>query len=323
MLVCWGLLLGGCDGAMSTLEPHGPAAREIAMVWWVMFIGGSLAGGATIVLLLYVVLTARQPRRTVPRMSLVVGGGVALPLVLLLPLTIYGVRLGTVQSASVAGEVRIEVIGHQFWWEVRYPDPDGGPPIVTANEIHMPVGVPVSFELRSADVIHSFWVPNLGGKLDMMPGRTNRTRLQADQPGWFRGQCAEFCGPQHARMRLLIRALPRADFDRWLSEQRGAARTPHADDELRIRGRAEFLSRDCAVCHRVRGTAANGNRGPDLTRVGGRQTLGAGTLDNSEQNLALWIRHNQRLKPDNRMPDFQDLGVDEVRAIAAYLESLR
>lgn len=316
-------LLAGCEGIMSALDPQGPAARDIATVWWVMFWGSVVLFGGTMALVLYALLRAPERRVGIGGgMRLVIAGGVILPIVVILPLLTYGVSLGTVQSSpQVPAALSVEVIGHRFWWEVRYQDPERPDQVVvSANEIHIPAGVPVDFTLRSNDVIHSFWIPNLGGKLDMIPGRANQVRLQADNPGLFRGQCAEYCGPQHARMAFFVRAHPPAEFEAWLAAERGPAREP--DDDLLIRGRDAFLERACVDCHAIRGTAAEGRVGPDLTRVGGRLTIGAGTLETSADNLAAWIADNQRLKPGNQMLPFGHLPAEEVEAIAAYLESL-
>jgi cytochrome c oxidase subunit II len=315
--------LSGCEGIMSALDPQGPAAREIALIWWVMFWASVVLVGGTMALLLYAIL--RRPERRVSigsGMPLIIAGGVALPLVLILPLLIYGVGLGALQStAQVPAALSIEVIGHRFWWEVRYEDPEEpGAVVVSANEIHIPAGVAVDFTLRSEDVIHGFWIPNLGGKLDMIPGRANRIRLQADRPGLFRGQCAEFCGPQHARMAFLVRAHPPEEFRAWLARERGPAREP--DSELLLRGREAFMDQGCMECHTIRGTGARGREGPDLTRVGGRMTLGAGTLENDAEQLAYWIADNQRIKPGNRMLPFDRLEPETLKALAAYLESL-
>ncbi len=317
-------LLGGCQGLMSALDPQGPAARDIALLWWVMLLVALILAGATLALLLYTLLSDPGRRLSIgDGMPLVIGGGVVLPIVVILPLLIYGVGLGALKSqALVPAALSVEVIGHRFWWEVRYQDPlQPGRVVVAANEIHIPAGVPVDFTVRSNDVIHSFWVPNLGGKIDLIPGRANRVRLQADEPGLFRGQCAEFCGEQHARMAFFVRAHSPEDFQRWLLSERGPAREP--DSELLRRGRDAFLARACVDCHTVRGTIADGRVGPDLTRVGGRMTIGAGTLANSPEALHDWIAGNQRIKPGNRMLPFDHLDAAELEAIAAYLDSLR
>ncbi|WP_181919558.1 cytochrome c oxidase subunit II [Alkalilimnicola ehrlichii] len=316
--------LSGCDGIMSILDVRGPMAEQIARLWWVLFWGSVVLGGGTIALVLYVVT---RPHERAPRigsgMGVMIGGGVVLPVVTLWALLIYGVSLGTRQ---VGGEeppaLTIEVVGHRFWWEVRYPDPvEPDEYVVSANEIHIPAGVPVDFFVSSADVIHSFWVPNLGGKIDMIPGRVNQIRLQANEPGVFRGQCAEYCGPQHARMAFFVRAHPPEAFEEWLAAERGEAEEPTSD--LAVQGREQFFQQACMECHTIRGTPARGRAGPDLTRLGARKTLGAGTLEMSEENIAEWIAHNQQLKPGNRMLPYEHLDEETLQALSAYLESLQ
>ena len=193
----------------------------------------------------------------------------------------------------------------------------GGPPVVSANEIRLPIGQRVDFELRSADVIHSFWIPPLGGKMDMIPGRTNRLSLQATEAGTFRGPCTEFCGTSHALMAFAAIAMPRGDFDRWLAER--ASPSPGAAGE----GAAPFLRQGCGACHRVDGTEAQGAIGPDLSHVGSRETIGAGILPNGEATLARFIADPDAVKPGALMPAYDMLPPDEIAAIAAYLRGLR
>ena len=207
--------------------------------------------------------------------------------------------------------MRIEVIGEQWWWRVRYLDGAGRPEFETANEIRIPGGQPVLLELKSADVIHSFWVPALAGKLDMIPGRTNRLRLLAARAGEYRGQCAEYCGGPHAFMAFFVIAEEEPAFEAWAANQRAPA---GQDSDL-------FL-RQCGACHTVRGTAAAGKLGPDLTHVGSRKTIGAALLPMNRGALAGWIASSQHLKPGNLMPSFQRLSGEELRGLASYLESL-
>ncbi len=192
---------------------------------------------------------------------------------------------------------------------------------MTANEIRIPVGVPVEFVLRSADVIHSFWVPSLAGKLDMIPGRVNRYTFSAERPGIYRGQCAEYCGAQHALMAFSVVAQERADFDTWYVAQARNAREPTT--ELAEEGRKLFHASGCGACHTVRGTSAQGQLGPDLTHVGGRLTIAAGILPNNPGTLAAWVASAQHLKPGNRMPSFATFSGPELRSLAAYLGSLQ
>jgi cytochrome c oxidase subunit 2 len=225
-------------------------------------------------------------------------------------------RLFAVEEEAVT----IRVTGQQWWWQLTYEDPDASRTFTTANEIHVPVGKPVKVKLNAADVIHSFWVPSLMGKQDLIPGRENDIRFVAERPGVYRGQCAEFCGLQHAHMGFLVVAEPQADFDRWRDEQIKAAEPP-GDSERRT-GLEAFLSKPCVMCHTVRGTPAGGRTGPDLTHVGGRRTLAAATLPMSRGNLAAWIVDPHGIKPGVNMPLIK-LDPDELNSIAAYLEGLR
>jgi cytochrome c oxidase subunit 2 len=216
--------------------------------------------------------------------------------------------------------VTIEVTARQWWWEATYEDGTPSQQFTTANEIHIPVGVPVAVRGTSADVIHSFWVPNLHGKVDLIPGRQNTRWIQADAPGTFRGQCAEFCGLQHARMALLVVAEPMDSFEAWRRAQRAPARPPA--DEQASHGRAVFESLTCPMCHSIRGTSAGGRVAPDLTHLKSRRTLAAGTLPNTRGHLAGWILDPQSVKPGNHMPA-SGLASDELQALLAYLDTLQ
>jgi cytochrome c oxidase subunit 2 len=307
-------------GHQSALNPHGPAAREIADLAWLLFAGGS-------VIFVFVIATVAMALYGPPRLRawlggtrVIVAGGIAFPIVVLTALLLRAfVPEGFAQAAQPA--VQVEVVAEQWWWRVHYVDAAGDQDFATANEIRIPVGATVEIALRSADVIHSFWVPSLAGKIDMFPGRVNTLRLSADRPGVFRGQCAEYCGGPHARMALLVIALPEESFEAWRAQQRTPAVAPATGE--RMRGQALFAARGCGVCHAIRGTAANGVRGPDLTHVGGRLSLGAGTLANGAGPLALWVAAGQQLKPGNLMPSYDFLPDDDRRALAAYLEGLQ
>jgi cytochrome c oxidase subunit 2 len=216
--------------------------------------------------------------------------------------------------------LQIEVTAHQWWWEFRYADPDPSRRFVTANELHVPVGRPVTLTLEASDVIHSFWVPRLAGKRDLIPGHTTTLRFQADRPGVYRGQCAEFCGHQHAHMALLVVAEPPARYAAWAERQRQPA--PPAANPTVQRGREIFEQRTCAMCHAISGTPAAATRGPDLTHVGGRRTLAAATIPNTRENLVRWIADPHHDKPGVNMPPHA-YRRDELEALAAYLGSLR
>ncbi|WFU12765.1 cytochrome c oxidase subunit II (plasmid) [Rhizobium sp. CB3090] len=224
--------------------------------------------------------------------------------------------LGRPESAPVTIKVRAQ----QWWWQFIYDEPDPAKAFQTANELHIPVGTDIRLELEAADVIHSFWVPSLTGKRDLIPGRRNVLILRADRPGIYRGQCAEFCGLQHSHMALFVIAEDNASFDRWAADQRSEARTP-SDGEA-VAGKAVFMAKPCAACHSIRGTEASGTTGPDLTHIASRQTIAAGLLDNTRGALAAWIADPQTLKPGNNMP-MVPLSSNELRQITAYMDSLR
>ena len=220
----------------------------------------------------------------------------------------------------LTGAINIELVGHQWWWEARYRDADPSRDFTTANELHIPVGRPVVVTLTSNDVIHSLWIPNLQGKKDMIPGRTATLRLRADRPGTYRGQCAEFCGMQHALMALLVTAEPDAQYEAWSARQRTPA--PQPSGALAQRGRDVFLGTSCVMCHTVSGTTANARFGPDLTHLASRQTLAAGMFPNNRGHLAGWIADPQALKPGVNMPA-NSLPPDDLQALLAYLETLK
>jgi cytochrome c oxidase subunit 2 len=254
-----------------------------------------------------------------PAWYVVVGAGIALPLVLLTTLFVISnlfVIRTTEAPAKGATRLTVQVIGHQWWWEVRYPQFRA----VTANEIHIPVRTPVRLEVRTADVIHSFWVPELNRKIDTMPGKTNVIELNADRAGRYRGQCAEFCGLQHANMSMYVFAEPPGSFRRWVTVQARPAAGPAGS--LATQGEHLFASGSCATCHAIRGTSATSDVGPDLTHVASRTTLGAVTIPNGRHELASWITDSQRFKPGNQMPNI-DLRGARLDAVVTYLQGLR
>lgn len=310
------LLLSGCG--VRVWSPAGPAAAAIAELWWVMF-GLSLVVFAGVIAAL--VFALRRPRgEEAPAdqlgRRLVAIGGVIVPGVIVVGLMVYNtyitVGLEEPPSAPVA---TIEVSSYQWWWDVRYPEQD----FSTANEIHIPVGQPVTIRLQSDDVIHSFWVPELHGKRDMMPEHVGSIWLQADEPGVYRGQCAEFCGLQHAKMQFLVIAHEPDAFEAWLEQQQ--APRPELEDEAALRGQELFLDYGCGNCHAVRETEATGTIGPDLTNLASRRELGAGTLPNTRDNLAAWVVDAQQFKPGNRMPRIP-VPDQDLQDVLAYLETL-
>jgi cytochrome c oxidase subunit 2 len=248
-------------------------------------------------------------------------GGVVLPIAVLSGFLIYGFAvLQTGGGRSSLSKDAVTIIGHRWWWQVVYRRADGHE-VVSANELRIPVGQRVSLSLESADVIHSFWAPRLAGKLDMIPGRTNVLTLQASAPGISRGQCAEYCGGAHALMSFYVIAMPPDDFNAWLRNEAATAQEPAGD--AKRTGRDLFQRTGCGACHTVRGTSAVGTIGPDLTHVGGRMSLGAGTLPNDADAFARWIENNQHIKPENLMPPFGQLSPPELRDLSLYLESLQ
>ena len=304
------------DGPQSALAPAGPEANAIAGTAWMLF------GGAALIFLLVMVLAAialwRSPRWLSSRSTVVVGGFV-FPLVVLTALLVHSLLSPTRLFASMTqAELVVEVVGEQWWWRVEYLDGSGALDFATANEIRVPVGARVEMRLRSADVLHSFWVPALAGKLDMIPGRTNRLVLVADREGAWRGQCAEYCGTAHTWMALDFIAQSPSEFERWRDGQRADAR-PSGDADAP--GRRLFES-NCAVCHVVRGTDAAGARGPDLTHLASRVSIGAGVLPNDAASIERWIVSNQHIKPGNLMPEFREFTQEQLRAVTAYLAGL-
>jgi cytochrome c oxidase subunit II len=322
-------LAGGLGSSHSTLSPESHQAKDIASLWWWM-LGGAVIGMAVVVGLLLLAWIRRGQRgfgsdtegqKPGERAStaVVLGFGVAVPLVVLCTLFVVSdvFLIRTTQAPSAARtKLTVDVIGHQWWWEVRYP----GTKAVTANEIHIPVRTPVLVRATTDDVIHSFWVPSLNRKIDTIPGQVNAVELDADRVGSYRGQCAEFCGLQHAHMALLVDVeTPRA-FRSWLAGQ--SKPTAPVTSALERQGEQLFESGPCSSCHTMRGTSASGYVGPDLTHLASRQTIGALTLPNTGTSLASWITASQHAKPGNQMPDFR-YDRDQLRALVAFLESRR
>ena len=320
------LLLVGCGGGgkQNVLHPESHPERRIATLWWVMLVGAAIGFG--VIALLLFLGWARRNRDRLPfgggeraATALVLVLGIGVPIVVLTMLFVWAdifvVRSTAAPQASKT-KMALEVVGHQWFWEVRYP----GTKAVTANEIHIPVRTPVNLIGTTADVIHSFWVPELNRKIDFVPGHPNRILLEADAPGAYRGQCAEFCGLQHAHMAMWVYADPPAAFRAWLANMAKPARAPTTAGERR--GRQVFLSNPCAGCHTIRGTNAQGKVGPDLTHLGTRTTLAALVLPNNRAALEQWLREPQHVKPGNLMPDVH-LSDADYRALTDYLESLR
>jgi cytochrome c oxidase subunit 2 len=250
-----------------------------------------------------------------------VAGAVAATALILFAILIASVWTGrTVASLHASSAVTINIVGHQWWWEIAYEDALPARRVQTANEIHIPTDRPVVLKVTSRDVIHSFWAPNLQGKRDLIPGYTTAIWLQADRPGVFRGQCAEFCGLQHAHMAFDVVAEPEAEFERWLERMRQPAREPLSEDAQR--GRDVFMATKCAGCHTVNGTSAHGQAAPDLTHVSSRPTIAAGTLPNTPEHMRTWVSDPQSSKPGNQMPP-NPLSPEDLSAVLVYLGTLR
>ncbi len=313
----------------SALDPHGPAAARLASLWWVMFGLGMAIWVLVIVLMVAALLRHRRGTpETAPEDADPDTGrnwpifGIGLALVILAIVFVYNVyTLAKVENPPNSPGIHIMVIARRWWWEVRYPDTG----IETANEIHIPVGVPVTIQIQAYDVIHSFWVPQLHGKMDAIPTRINNLTIQADQPGIYRGQCAEFCGLQHANMGFLVIAQTKADYDAWLHDQEQPASNPTGPTAQK--GQQVFLASGCPFCHMIRGlddtdivrTAVR--LGPDLTHLQSRTTIAAATLPDNTGNLAGWISNAQTIKPGSLMPNMS-LKPQDLQNLLAYLETL-
>jgi cytochrome c oxidase subunit 2 len=313
------LFVAACAGPQSVHDPAGPTAQSIHRLGVTMYVV------ATLVVLLVTALALlpllRRREREVNEKLFLWGGGVALPLLTLSAIVPYVMSVGhETRAATAPDRLSVDVTGWTYWWEMSYRRAGSPSAVSSANELRLPVGEPVEVLLRSNDVIHSFWIPNVAGKTDLIPGRVNRMVIRADRPGVYRGQCAEYCGQQHALMAFDVVVLPRAEFDAWLTRLGQPAREPPT---ARLRqGRFLFDSLGCGSCHALRGVA-QGRTGPDLTQVGARRSIGAGTLPGGVGNIAAWISSSQQLKPGNAMPSFDQLEGSQLRLLAAYLESLK
>jgi cytochrome c oxidase subunit II len=295
----------------------GSAAAVIEKLGLVLYVG---AGVIFVVVMALALYAAFSPGRPASTRRWVIGGGLVFPTVTLTILLTYSLWVGDALDARnhAGAPLRVEIIGKQWWWEVRYQAAGGV--IVSANELRMPVGTPVELVLSTADVIHSFWVPPLAGKVDMIPGRTTRLVVRTDAEGTFRGQCAEYCGGQHAWMALLVVAEPRERFDTWLAREARGVTMPN--DPFLKQGYDAFFKGGCDECHAIRGTRAIATAGPDLTHVGGRKSLAAGMLNNHIGTMAGWIAGPQDVKPGNLMPATEVYSGSELRAVSAWLASL-
>lgn len=340
LLLALVVALSGCttDNPQTTLTPRGPQAQYIydLFVTW-LFWPAVVVFFAVEGLLIYSVFRFRsRPGDPLPaqlhgntRLEVTWTLIPALILAVILAVTF---RTQAVLATPPTGEfITVRVTGHQWWWEFQYPDLG----VTTANEMHIPLDVPIQLELSSADVIHSYWVPHLAGKMDAIPGRINRMKLQASEAGVYSGQCSEFCGIQHAMMRMLLVAESRSEFDAWVRNERSIpsfaagttptvapAGAPPAPESLVSRGAQVFANGACITCHAIRGTAAQARVGPELTHFGSRRSIAANTLTNTPENLRRWLRNPQAVKPGNLMPNL-NLSDQDTEALVAYLQSLK
>ncbi len=314
---------------IDALDPAGPNAERISDLFWFMSITASIVYVIVVAVLVYAAFRRREPfrgpaveARMERRAGIGVAVGIGVTVVVLIATLLVDFSLSRANASTGAEQrpITIEIVGHQWWWEVHYEDSVPQRRVTTANELYLPVGQRVKLVMTSTDVIHSFWVPNLAGKKDIVPGYRTETWIQADRPGVYRGQCAEFCGHQHAKMGITVIAVPRAEFDQWIAQQLQPAAPP--TDSLALAGQQVFVNGPCAMCHNITGTTASGIVGPDLTHLATRRMIGAGTLLNRRGQLAGWIVDPQGIKPGVRMPSNQ-IDPNDLRALLAYLETLR
>ncbi|RKI52478.1 cytochrome c oxidase subunit II, partial [Corallococcus sp. AB049A] len=338
-IVLW--LCTGCGGGLRMLDARGPHVERLRSLWDLLFLISAVVLTAVVLAMLGALLRRRGGSKaqvpeveahSVPpdgagarpvdparerRMGRVVGLCAGLTVAVLFVITVANASTGAALARLRSPEaLEIQVVGHQWWWEFRVQDPDPSRILVTANELHVPVGRPVILKLNSRDVIHSFWVPELTNKRDLIPGQQNTLELQADRPGTFFGQCYEFCGIQHAKMGFVVVAESPEQFEAWRNHQLQPAPQPTAP--MAQRGQQVFLQGPCALCHAISGTGAAASTGPNLTHVASRSTLAAGALPFDRGHLAGWILNSQSLKPGNNMPALT-LPPDDLQALLVYL----
>ncbi len=336
------LLLTACTPPQSTLNAHGPAAHSIAGLSWFMTILFAVITVIMWALIAWAFTKRRGDLREHAPIDVGGGqawiaiGGLAIPFLILTVIFILGLRLlaafpihgmpanrqsRQAEMPDQSTKPDILIVGHQWWWEVHYLA--GGPDerFTTANEIHIPAYRAVNIELQSSDVMHSFWVPSLHGKVDLIPGQPNFIRMEAGDPGTYRGQCAEYCGAQHAHMLLVVIAQQPDEYNAWLQQQRKPAVEPVSPEA--IAGEQTFLSGPCSLCHRIRGTLAGGTVAPDLTHIASRQYIAANSFPNNDAYLEAWVTHAQSLKPEAQMPDLAQFSGEQLRDLVAYLRQLR
>jgi cytochrome c oxidase subunit II len=322
------LLLSDCAGWQSALDAHGAPAISLKQLIIIIVAVCSVVWMLVMIALIRALWRSREavsspiaPRPEVQRqMTIVVLAAVAATVLIISGFTVASFFFSRAVSFAGSDDLTIKVRGLQWWWGLEYPGAKPEEKFETANEIHIPVGRNVRLQLEGLDVIHSFWVPSLAGKQDLIPGRTNELMVRAERTGVYRGQCAEFCGMQHAHMAFLVIAESQADFDKWTNAQRGPAVQP-SEEEIAA-GQQIFMSKPCAACHTIRGTPASGTTGPDLTHLGSRKYIAGGLFETTRGSLAAWIADPQTLKPGNNMP-MVPLTPEELRSVSAYLLSLK
>ena len=321
-------LLSACSGWQSTLDPQGPEAEHLSFLIW-LFTAICAAIWLAVMLVLLAGLLRRSPERPDPlalepgterRSVAIVGSAVFATMLIVIGLSAVSYVSQRQLFAKENSAVTIKVTGQQWWWDVRYESDRPDQIITTANEIYIPIGEPIKVKLAATDVIHSFWVPSLMGKQDLIPGQDNEIHFSASRAGLYRGQCAEFCGWQHAHMGLLAVALPADQFRAWQEAQRKPAAPP--DDPVRQKGAAIFESKPCVLCHTVRGTSAGSRVGPDLTHFGSRKSIASATLAMSRGNIAAWVLDPQGIKPGVNMPNVA-IAADELDPLVSYLAGLQ
>lgn len=309
----------------SILDPRGPVAANISELWWLMLFLGTVIFLLVVGLMFFGLFSRRSTHEPDENQGhrWVILGGIVMPAIVLAIVFLFTIR-STALTANEAGtgDLIIEVTGRRWWWEINYPEHD----VITANELHIPVGVPVELRLTSGDVIHSFWVPQLAGKMDLIPGQENTLIIQANEADRYRGECAEYCGLQHARMQFMVVAQHPDDFNQWVESQRQVAQQP--EDDLAVRGQQVFISAGCVYCHTVQGFNSGDvdrsaiDLGPDLTHLGSRTTIAAGIRANNQGNLSGWITNPHSIKPGVLMPA-TFLSGEDLQALLAYLASLQ
>lgn len=333
------LALGGCRTAQSTFNAHGPAASRISQLEWfmtILFLVVTFIMWALFAIAFYRrrgSLSEHEPITATGGEAWIAIGGLIVPLIILTVLFVLGLGLlrdfpihgmhGAGHQNAMAHSMKpdILIVGHQWWWEIHYLNDDPSKQVTTANELHLPLNKPVNIRVETRDVMHSFWIPALHGKVDLIPGMPNYIRVVGSQPGEFQGQCAEYCGEEHARMRLIAIVQPQDQYNAWLNAQLQPGHEPTSDDAKA--GEKLFLAGPCANCHTVRGTLAGGAVAPDLTHIGSRKMIASDVFPNNDAYLEAWITHAQSLKPGCQMPNITQYNGQQLGQLIAYLRQLQ